>query len=98
MEIKEAIRRIEEHNRIHFAKEYPRANKITDALTMAVRVLEKQIPKNPAIWESKDYDSYIPNGNWGYECPCCGNREIDYLEHHCICGQALDWDDKNRVL
>ena len=42
MEIKEAIRRIKEHNRIHFAKEYPLAIKITEALDMAVRSLENQ--------------------------------------------------------
>lgn len=95
MEVKEAIRRIEEHNRIHFAKEYPRAIKITEALIMAVEALKKQIPKTPMIWEEKYYYSPTPNDDWGYECPCCGNQEIDYPEHHCICGQALDWDDIN---
>lgn len=95
MDIKEAIRRIEEHNRIHFAKEYPRAIKITDALVMATTALEKQIPKTPIIWEDKYCFSPTPNDDWGYECPWCGNREIDYSEHHCICGQALDWDDIN---
>lgn len=42
MEIKEAIERIEEHNSIHFAKEYPRAIKITEALDMAVNSLKNQ--------------------------------------------------------
>ena len=42
METKEAIIRIEEHNRIHFAKEYPRAIKITEALDMAVNSLKSQ--------------------------------------------------------
>lgn len=90
MEIKEAIWRIKEHNKIHFAN--PRAIKITVALNMSIEALEKQILKKPLIWENKYYDSPVPNDDWGYECPCCGNRDIDYPEHHCICGQALDWE------
>lgn len=39
MTFKEAALRIEEHNAIHFAKEYPRAIKITEALDMATRLL-----------------------------------------------------------
>ena len=42
MDIKEAIRRIEEHNRIHFSNEYPRAIFITEALDMAVDSLKNQ--------------------------------------------------------
>ena len=42
MEIKEAIKRIEEHKQIHFTKEYPRAIKITEALDMAIEALKKQ--------------------------------------------------------
>lgn len=62
------------------------------AISMAIEALEKQIPKKPLIWENKYYDSPVPNDDWGYECPCCGNRDIDYPEHHCTCGQALDWE------
>lgn len=36
------------------------------------------------------------NANKGCnKCPCCGNCDIDYPEHHCICGQTLDWSDIN---
>lgn len=56
----------------------------------ALKALEKQIPKQPFIWDDRCY--YSPD-DWGYECPCCGNRDIDYPEHHCICGQALDWSE-----
>ena len=94
MEVKEAIRRIRDHKQIHFANE-PRAILITEALNTAVEALEKQVPKTPIIWENKCYYSPTPNDDWGYECPCCGNQEIDYPEHHCTCGQALDWDDIN---
>lgn len=95
METKEAIIRIKRHNEIHAAKEYTFAIYITEALNMAVEALEKQIPKTPIIWEDKYYYSPTPNDDWGYECPCCGNRDIDYPEHHCICGQTLWWDDIN---
>ena len=64
-------------------------------LEIAKKALEKQIPKTPIIWESKYYYSPTPNDDWGYECPCCGNQEIDYPEHHCTCGQALNWDNIN---
>lgn len=63
------------------------------ARQLAIEALEKQISKTPVIWENKYYLSPTPNDDWGYECPCCGNQEIDYPEHHCICGQALNWDD-----
>ena len=59
----------------------------------AAKALGKQIPKQPNIWEERYYFFPTPNDDWGYECPCCGNRDIDYPEHHCICGQALDWSD-----
>lgn len=64
------------------------------ALDIAISALEKQIPKKPIIWEYHTIESPIPNDDWGYECPCCGNRDIDYPEHHCECGQALDWSDE----
>lgn len=65
------------------------------AKELAIAACEKQIPKTPIIWENKYYYSPTPNDDWGYECPCCGNQKIDYPEHHCTCGQALDWDDIN---
>lgn len=71
------------------------ADKYDDqALDVAIEALKKQIPKKPITWENKYYFSPSPNDDWGYECPCCGNRDIDYPEHHCICGQALDWEDE----
>jgi hypothetical protein len=58
-------------------------------------LLGKNTPKQPIIWENKYYYSPTPNDDWGYECPCCGSQEIDYPDHHCTCGQALDWDNIN---
>ena len=66
------------------------------AMKLAVEALEKQIPKKPLIWRGiKTPESPIPFDDWGYECPCCGNQEIDYPDHHCECGQALDWSEEN---
>ena len=64
------------------------------AIDKALEALRKQIPIEPLVWEEKYYYSPTPNDDWGYECPCCGNREIDYPEHHCTCGQALNWDSR----
>lgn len=90
----EAIKRIEDHMRVHKIGEYPHIY-LKEALDMAIEALEKQIPKEPIIWEEKYYFPSTPNDDWGYECPCCGSRNIDYPEHHCICGQTLYWDNIN---
>ena len=68
---------------------------ITTYAEMAIEALEKQIPKEPFIWENRYYYSPTPNDDWGYQCPCCGNQDIDYPQHHCTCGQALDWENIN---
>ena len=89
MTYEEAIRRIETHNKIHFAKEFPRAIKITEALDMAIEALEKQIPKKP-VWECLG-DS-LSNADIITMCPCC-YKSIEEGEHHCECGQAIDWSE-----
>ena len=97
MEAREAIKRIEEHNRIHFAKEYPRAIKITDALIMAVEALKKQVPMKPKKLTYK----LLLDAGWIYECPNCGcacgenkyHPEVTQDDMYCTqCGQALDWE------
>ena len=53
---------------------------------MAIEALEKQIPEKPKL----------DNDNGIYEtehCPNC-NRKLFPNEHHCRCGQALDWSDE----
>ena len=96
MEIKEAIRRIDNHKHIHFADEYPRAIKITEALEMAMNALEKQIAKKPVYGdydEDDDGENVIP---CSAVCPVCSHEfEFGYWNdednHHCVCGQAIDW-------
>lgn len=47
--------------------------------------VEKQIPKKP----------YSDNDNGIYEKDCCPtcHRSLFPNDHHCRCGQALDWSD-----
>lgn len=77
MEIKEAIKWFEEELEDgKCSDECIQCN----AYEKAIEALEKQIPKTP-----------IPYTDWKYKCPSCENQEINYLEHHCVCGQALQW-------
>ena len=55
-----------------------------EAIDMAIEALEKQIPKKP----------YKDNENGVYEkehCPSC-HRSLFPNDHHCECGQAIDWE------
>lgn len=88
----EAIRRIKEHNEVHSKKER-RAILITVALNMAVKALEKQIPKKPKYKPKKE--GLITTN---YKCPSCGCRRLGHTKEiaYCPdCGQALDWSDSN---
>jgi len=71
------------------------APNLREAIDLGISALKKQIPKKPMIWENHSYYEPSPNDDWGYECPCCGNKDIDYPDHHCECGQALDWSEDN---
>lgn len=72
-----------------------KASKFITALNTAIEALEKQIPKkpikkNPICYEkTKDGTEFIA---YDYFCPDC-NKQIKATEHHCKCGQALDWSD-----
>ena len=56
----------------------------TDAVRIAIKALEKQIPKKPI--------KHISKQDW-YECPACG--AYDVYEQNCCdeCGQKLDWSE-----
>lgn len=56
------------------------------AYDMAIEALEKQIPKR----------CYKDNENGVYEkeyCPTC-HRSLFPNDHHCKCGQAIDWGEE----
>lgn len=65
------------------------------AKQMGANALEKQIPKKPikknpiCYAKTKDGQEYFA---FDYFCPNC-NEKIKLSEHHCECGQALDWSD-----
>lgn len=68
-----------------------------EGLRMGMEALSKQIPKkpikkNPICYEkTKDGQEYFA---FDYFCPNC-NEQIKPSEHHCYCGQALEWGDTN---
>lgn len=69
---------------------YPPSNysMLREALDLSMEILEKQIPKKPEAYYDGFYGVYPA---WEYKCPCCG-RDVADMEHHCECGQAIDWD------
>mgnify|MGYP003300448400 CR=1 FL=1 len=66
-------------------------DKYSEALEAAIEALEKQIPKRP----DESYNGYS-NGYpvWEFYCPNCG-EEIDDTDHHCVCGQEIEWVDED---
>ena len=66
-----------------------------EACIVAIEALEKQIPKKPV---RKNPICYCKKTNgeeyyaYYYYCPVCGTK-LTLWEHHCACGQAIDWSD-----
>ena len=86
MKVKEAIERIQNHNRVHARKE-PHAFYITEALKMAVKALEKQMPKMVIMNEDEclcPACSFDMMGVWDYP----DVKDPNYCPE---CGQALKW-------
>lgn len=80
----EAIKNINALNAVCSQKDFYDAE-FESALALAIEALEKQMPKKP----DKD------NENGVYEkehCPSC-HRSLFPNDHHCECGQAIDWKD-----
>ena len=94
MEVREAILRIEDHNRIHFVKEYPKPIKVTEALDMAIEALKKQEPM--------EYHHTVVSECSGGEkvrtsiCPnclgCITTVEEEFPRFCTWCGQAIKWE------
>ena len=67
-----------------------------EAIELAVEALEKQMPKKPIYsdYDDNGFGDVIP---YTAKCPVCG-YEFDFgtwnENHHCICGQALDWSEE----
>ena len=57
-----------------------------EALILAIKALEKQVPKKPIDNIEQEW----------FECPTCGKVVVTYYDgkrHHCECGQSLKWED-----
>lgn len=67
---------------------------LDEAASMAIKALEKQIPKKPDIWGDGYADGQLVYDS--YDCPNCGKTyELDYDDYdYCPkCGQKLDWSE-----
>ena len=93
MNYKEALTEIE--NALEKLKTHVAWAVDMEALKVAKKALEIQIPKEP-IYQYDGYADGLPV--WDiWECPSCGTEfEIDYDKHkHCPeCGQLIDWEAK----
>lgn len=57
-----------------------------NAYGMAIKALEKQIPKKPDFTEDKEFAL----------CPCCNGKGLLNKQKYCDnCGQKLDWSDSD---
>ena len=95
--IRQMIKDNEEDGGVEFG------NKDKEALTLAISALEKQTLKKPKhIDKNATFD-----GNWKRVCPACGRVLVERIttpeesypriyNHtpHCICGQAIDWEEE----
>lgn len=67
--------------------------KRAEAIDIAIKSLNKQIPKSPTY----EGDGYAPDGTFVWDewlCPHCGSRfEVDYDDYNYCpdCGQKIDW-------
>ena len=67
---------------------------LRESIDMAIKALEKQIPKKPIV-EYKDTNDCITEIEW--KCPICGTNYIELApcgEWCNYCGQKLDWSDE----
>ena len=59
-------------------------DKLFELNKIVSKALKKQIPKKPSQDSIGLY--YFPT------CPNC-HKELESYDHHCECGQALDWEE-----
>ena len=64
--------------------------RMCEKVNLALKALEKQVPKKPIIRKTEDYFGYVEY----IICPNCEIVEFGH-EHPCfckLCGQAIDWE------
>lgn len=99
MKVQKAIKNINALNAVCWQKDFY-DEEFARALALAIQSLEMQIPKKPI------YSDFDDNGNdeiipYKAVCPVCGcefefGTWNDEENHHCKCGQKIDWEgDRN---
>lgn len=64
---------------------HPECSIFSEALSISIQALEKQIPKRPDFTEDKEFAL----------CPCCNGKGLSDKQNYCDnCGQKLDWSDE----
>ena len=89
MTYEEAIKNINALNAVCCQKDFY-DTEFENALALAIKALEKQIPKKPIIREAEDSFGFVKY----FLCPNCEKVDFGY-ERHCfckLCGQAIDWE------
>lgn len=75
---------------------HPEYSIFAEALALAIRALEKRIPKKPTPIDYKKYINVIDNARFlrgAYWCPNC--KHVVKTGSFCSdCGQKLDWSDE----
>ena len=73
-----------------------------EAIALAIDAVEKQIPKIPVYldFDEDDAGEYLLATK--ALCPRCGyefefGTWNDEDSHHCVCGQAIDWDSDGNI-
>ena len=75
----------EEHKQIAEWLEELKSYRAIGTIEELQALKEKNVAKKAIAVDSGVYD--YP---YDYECPNC-RENVDELDHHCNCGQALDW-------
>ena len=87
----EAIKLLDEKTMIFPARCNGKTKAISDARELAVKALDKQIPKKPEKEAEDNLLCPACSGFLGYESEC---KEEPYQLPYCSgCGQAIDWTD-----
>lgn len=88
MEIKEAIRRIKDHFKVH--DDGRPTPYLDEVVSIAIKALEKQIPKEPYYSGDGYWNGELVYDTW--TCPNCSKSyEVDYDDYdYCPnCGQKI---------